>query len=76
MGLLYVLSRYEDVEVQLHAFLVLVLDEDDWPPSHPELLTLYPWNTTPYVKQRSSWKMWQLRNSQPLLLIEPLPSMP
>jgi len=57
MGLLYVLSRHKDVEVQLHAFLVLVLDEDDWSPSYPDLFTLYPWNTTSYGKQCTSWKM-------------------
>jgi len=73
MGLLYVLSRHEVVEVQLHAFVLLVLDEDDWPPSHPDLFTLYPWNTTPCGMKCSSWKMWQLPNSQPLPLIESLP---
>jgi hypothetical protein len=63
MGWLYLLSRHENVEVKLHAFLVLVLDEDDWPPTHPDLFTLYPFNTTHYGKQSTSWKMWQLPNS-------------
>jgi len=72
----HAMKTYEGVEVQLHAFLTLVLDEGKWSASHPGHFT--PGESASGIHGIGSWigRSGKEINSQPLSETEPQSSSP